>query len=182
MYSIKRFFSSLKNWLPKYTKSSYTPSSSLTIIIKFWWSFCSSIFIFKKKCLSLILELLHLFTINAIVRHVEGLLLHTFQTWKLCLGAHTHIWTSQHRFIYMKCWRTLSSQSVFTTLEFLGALNLRPSRTASFDIVGILTYICFIFFETNLLYSMFRKLSTIALKLMSHNKIKNHRSTNHHHW
>ena len=111
----------------------------------FWWSFCCSIFIFKKKkCLSLILELLHLFTINAIVRHVEGLLLHTFQTWKLCLGAHTHIWTSQHRFIYMKCWRTLSSQSVFTTLEFLGALNLRPSRTASFDIVGIL--ICFIFF------------------------------------
>ena len=45
----------------------------------------------KKKCLSLILELLHLFTINAIVRHVEGLLLHTFQTWKLCLGAHTHL-------------------------------------------------------------------------------------------
>ena len=43
----------------------------------------------------------------------------------------------------MKCWRTLSSQSVFTTLEFLGALNLRPSRTASFDIVGILIYVLY---------------------------------------
>ena len=153
MYSNKIFFSSFKNWLiPKYsTKSSYTPSTASISTNYFDYNNHHQILIIilffnlhlQKKSLSLILELLHLFTINAIVRHVEGLLLHTFQTWKLCLGAHTHIWTSQHRFIYMKCWRTLSSQSVFTTLEFLGALNLRPSRTASFDIVGILIYVLY---------------------------------------
>ena len=134
----------------------------------------------QKKCLSLILELLHLFTINAIVRHVEGLLLHTFQTWKLCLGAHTHLNVATQVHLY----EVLADTQFAKCVYYVGIFGcVKPSSvTHCFIWYSRYTYICFIFFETNLLYSMFRKLSTIALKLMSHNKIKNHRSTNHHHW
>ena len=111
----------------------------------------------KKKCLSLILELLHLFTINAIVRHVEGLLLHTFQTWKLCLGAHTHlnvvlVATQVHLYEvladtqFAKCVYYVGIFWVWKTFARHTLLHLIYQQV-------YLVCVYFIIFETNLLYT-----------------------------